>query len=246
MRYSCGGNDHPDPKMFAQVYRLATSFSLIRPPRGCNVSGTNLLRSLVEAKEVLTISNKASRDSWIRSIDDMLESNEPILANSSADADHDYNEAVTSDAVQSYIAGYIVRKLKKILKCSNCLQCIQMSGEAGKQLQRNDVICKMDLYGGLLFASDELFSLTKQLERCVLRAISRNLTNLDTISEIAVELKKEVIMKVGCFEHQNKLTLKIIDIYVVMRAHFLAKSENKRYDEAKIRTKRKKNAKLLS
>ncbi|XP_046588362.1 uncharacterized protein LOC124293088 isoform X3 [Neodiprion lecontei] len=45
MRYSCGGNDHPDPKMFAQVYRLASSFSLIRPPRGCNVSGTDLLKS---------------------------------------------------------------------------------------------------------------------------------------------------------------------------------------------------------
>ncbi|XP_074114729.1 uncharacterized protein LOC141537576 isoform X4 [Cotesia typhae] len=33
MRYSCGGNDHPDPKMFAQVYRLASTFSLIRPPK---------------------------------------------------------------------------------------------------------------------------------------------------------------------------------------------------------------------
>ncbi|KAK0076674.1 hypothetical protein PV326_010593 [Microctonus aethiopoides] len=125
----------------------------------------------------------------------MLESTEPILGGSSTDADHNYNEAETSDADQSYIAGYIVRKLKKTVKCVNCLQCIQISAEAGKELQRNDVICKMDLYGGLLFASNELFSLTKQLEMCVLRAISKNLTNLETISEISVELKKEVLLE---------------------------------------------------
>ncbi|KAK0167766.1 hypothetical protein PV327_001630 [Microctonus hyperodae] len=110
MRYSCGGNDHPDSKMFAQVYRLAASFSLIRPPRECNISGTDLLRSLVEAKEVLISSNKDSKDLWYQSIDDMLENTEPKLEGT--DADHD-NEAVINDVVQSYIAGYIVRKLKK-------------------------------------------------------------------------------------------------------------------------------------
>lgn len=40
----------------------------------------------------------------------MLESSEPIIKGSSTDEDRDYNEAVTSDAVQSYIAGYTVVK----------------------------------------------------------------------------------------------------------------------------------------
>lgn len=141
------------------------------------------------------------------------------------------------------IAGYSVRKLKRIIKCGNCLQVIQMSREAGKELECNDVICKMDLFGGLLFASNELFNLTKQLEKCVLRAVSKNFKNVDTISEISIELQKEIIVKVGCFEHENELTKKIIDIYIVMRAHFLAKSENKRYDAAKMKTKmNRKNA----
>ncbi|KAH0563640.1 hypothetical protein KQX54_003564 [Cotesia glomerata] len=128
-------------------YRLASSFSLIRPPRGCNISGKDLLKSLVEAKEVLISSNKVTKDLWFQSIDDMLESTEPIIKGSSTNGDHDYNKAVTSDAVQSYIAGYIVRKLKKIIKCGNCLQVIQMIPEAGKELLRNDVICKMELFG---------------------------------------------------------------------------------------------------
>ncbi|CAD6236006.1 GSCOCG00008046001-RA-CDS [Cotesia congregata] len=47
-------NDHPDPKMFAQVYRLASCFSLVRPPKGSNVSGKDLIKSLIGAKEILT------------------------------------------------------------------------------------------------------------------------------------------------------------------------------------------------
>lgn len=244
MRHSCGGNDHPDPKMFAQVYRLASTFSLIRPPKGCNVSGENLLKSLIKPDEVLISSNQ-ERELWLQNIDAILEGAKPQMEGSSIDdEDHNY-EAVTSDAVQSYIAGYITRKLQKIVKCSNCKQNIRMNAVDGQRLQRNDVINKMDLYGGLMYASYELFELTKQLEKCVLRAMSKALTNVETVSQISHELKKENLIKVGCFDHEKELTVKVIDIYIVMRAHFLAKSENKRYDAAKMKTKmNRKNAKL--
>ncbi|CAH2090998.1 unnamed protein product [Euphydryas editha] len=138
----------------------------------------------------------------------MLESPRPLDESSLTDMDHDYNQAVTSDAVQSYIAGYIVRKLRKTIKCEICLEAIETHAEVGKQLQRNDVINKMDLYGGLRFASNQLFDLTKQLENCVLRAVSKNLTNVETISGITMELRKEIVLKIGCFQHENSLTAK--------------------------------------
>lgn len=87
----------------------------MRSPRGCNVSGKDLLKSLVEAKEVLTFSNTVTKDLWFQRVDDMLESSELIFKGFSTDEDRDYNEAVTSDAVRSYIAGHTVVKLKKIL-----------------------------------------------------------------------------------------------------------------------------------
>lgn len=142
------------------------------------------------------------------------------MEGSSIDDDHNYNEAVTSDAGQSYIAGYITRKMQKTVKCSDCLTTIRMNAVDGQRLQRNDVINKMDLYGGLMYASYELFELTKQLEKCVLRAVSKALTNIETISQISYELRKENIIKVGCFQHEKELTVKIIDVYIVMRAHF--------------------------
>ncbi|XP_063392810.1 uncharacterized protein LOC134678258 [Cydia fagiglandana] len=205
MRYSCGGNDHPDPKMFAQVYRLASCFSLIRPPKGCNVSGKDLLKNLLGAKDMVTGSNEA-KQARLESLDHILDNGEPLI---DGYEDHDYNEAVTSDAVQSYIAGYIVRKLRKIVKCNNCLKLIQMSPNEGKMLMRNDVIDKMDLYGGLIYASDDLFNLTKMIEKCVLRAISKALTNMETISEITQELQKETLIKVGCADHSKQVSKKL-------------------------------------
>ena len=75
----------------------------------------------------------------------MLSNVDPLTETPSADVDHTYNEAVTKDAVQSYIAGYLVRKLRKTVKCATCLETIQMSATEGRLLPRNDVINKMDL-----------------------------------------------------------------------------------------------------
>lgn len=93
--------------------------------------GNDHLKSLMETKEVLTSPDK-DQESWFQNLDDILESGEPLINGSSTDDDHDYNEAVTSDAVQSYIAGYIVRKMHRNVKCVNCLQAIRMNAQDGK------------------------------------------------------------------------------------------------------------------
>lgn len=177
MRFSCGGNDHPDPKMFVQVYRLASCFSLIKPPKGCNVDGVHVLKTLLKTNDLMDNPNTA-RQEWLESIDSMLDNSLLMSVNSTHEDDHNYNEAATTEAVQSYIAGYSGRKLKKMLKCQGCLQALESKRNDGKLLARNDVLNKMDLYRGLFYASDELFLLTKQLEECVLRAVSKSLVNV--------------------------------------------------------------------
>ncbi|KAH0549860.1 hypothetical protein KQX54_015363 [Cotesia glomerata] len=127
----------------------------------CNVSGDNLLKNLMKPDEVLSSSNH-DRESWLQKMDAILEGTEPQVEDSSIDEDHDYNEVVTSDVVQSYIAGYLTRKMQKIVKCSDCLITLRMNAVDGQRLQRNDVINKMNLFGGLMYASYELFELTKQ------------------------------------------------------------------------------------
>lgn len=50
MRQACGSNQHPDPRQFVQIYRLLSCYSLIKPPRGSNVSGGDILKALLDIK----------------------------------------------------------------------------------------------------------------------------------------------------------------------------------------------------
>ncbi|XP_053596452.1 putative mediator of RNA polymerase II transcription subunit 24 [Microplitis demolitor] len=71
MRSACGCNDHPDPILFGQVFRLLCSYSLATPPRGSNVTGGELLKSLMHTKESLTASSQ-NKKIWLDKIDSIV------------------------------------------------------------------------------------------------------------------------------------------------------------------------------
>lgn len=135
MRGRLGGNDHPDPETFLRLARLLSSYSLIKPPRNSNVSGTELLEVLMQSKESLTEARKP-RTEWLKKLDRLLEKgNSEDAPMESYQQDHDYelscsmslwNDSVhdhtydvtrTSSEVQAYLAGFVVRKMLKQIKC---------------------------------------------------------------------------------------------------------------------------------
>lgn len=98
--YLCGGNDHLNPKTLAQVY-CNSCLSLIHFPKRCKVVGKDLLKSLIETKQVLPLSND-HRESWFEEIDNFLEDERPLIETFSIDDDHKCNKAASSNAVESY------------------------------------------------------------------------------------------------------------------------------------------------
>lgn len=52
MRGACDFNNHPDSVLFAQVFRLMSTYSLVKPPRRCNVSGSEMLSTLLSSQEI--------------------------------------------------------------------------------------------------------------------------------------------------------------------------------------------------
>lgn len=200
----------------------------------------------MEAKDSINISNE-HKEQWLLKLDDLLDGRTPLDQSFASEDDHNYGEAVTSKEVQSYIAGYIARKLRKIIKCSSCIDKLLMDQNRGRELDRNLVINRMNIYGGLLYASDELFILTKQLEECVLRAISKSKIHINIIDDIYEEMKKKKLQIVGCYNHTKDVTKKVVNTYIIIRSHFLATAENKRYDSARVKIRmHRKNAKLLT
>lgn len=77
MRYSCGANDHPTPQQFGQVFRLYCCNAMIKPPNGSNVTGVELLQTLMKTEDSLKMSRQP-RMEWLEKIDKMLERAVPI------------------------------------------------------------------------------------------------------------------------------------------------------------------------
>ncbi|XP_057324072.1 uncharacterized protein LOC130666811 isoform X1 [Microplitis mediator] len=155
---------------------------------------------------------------------------------------HDYDVAYSSEYVISYIAGYIARKMNRFSKCFDCVQCMQSNNPSER-----DKYIKIMSDGYLIYPSENLFVLIEHLERIVLTTVGTKTITIDTMYQIANDLSKsEIPALVGCDEHKKKLTRTIINNFLIMRGHFLAKSYNNRNCEKKMKTKRnRKNAKLL-
>jgi len=67
VRQACGSNQHPDPKQFVQIYRLLSCYSLIKPPRGSNVDGGEVIKTLldIQINNSEDIQKKADLFCWL-------------------------------------------------------------------------------------------------------------------------------------------------------------------------------------
>lgn len=266
MRRAGGSNDHPDPQYFAQLFRLLCCYSLIKPPKGSNVEGPDLLKTLMQTEESLAAASK-SRTEWLQKIDDMLEKQVRDDETSSGPSgldhdyvvplsvevtswkdsvhDHPYDVTRTSAEVQCYIAGYVVRKMMKKLKCHECINSLK-SHEISVNDSTHAFINLVERFGGLIRPSDPLLRLTECLESTVLDVVGKFGIHVDTIHTILQRASEiPTLPMVGCAHHSTDCTKKIIDFYIVMRASFLVKSYNANQNESRVKTKRlRKNAKL--
>ena len=70
MRHCCGSNDHPDSSLFIQMYKLVSTYSLVKPPKGSNVSGGDIVKFLIDMKDITTVSER--QEQWNAQIDALI------------------------------------------------------------------------------------------------------------------------------------------------------------------------------
>lgn len=137
-------------KCVCQAYRLALTFSVAHPLKGCNVSGKNLLKTYIKSDGVPELNSFKSR-MRVKTSKYWCHSKRCCTASGRF---HNwrrswyYNEAVT---MQSYIASYITRNLLKITKKSNCLQNIHLNAVDGQRLQINYILNKKNVWWTYLY-----------------------------------------------------------------------------------------------
>ena len=71
MRHCCGSNDHSDSALFILMYKLVSTYSLVKPPKGSNVSGGEILKVLIDIKDIKAVDER--QEQWDAQIDTILD-----------------------------------------------------------------------------------------------------------------------------------------------------------------------------
>ncbi|XP_044594965.1 putative mediator of RNA polymerase II transcription subunit 24 isoform X1 [Cotesia glomerata] len=148
--------------------------------------------------------------------------------------DHDYDITHTSDHVVSYIAGFMARKVSRFTKCLDCKEMLT----ASLPTERDKLIEKMS-DGNLIYPSEALFLLIRQLEIQVLIVVGTKNFRSNTMFQILEKISQlENLPILGCEKHRKEFMIKIINNFIVMRGHFLTDFFNRNVNNRQIMTKR--------
>lgn len=251
MRNCCGSNDHPDSQLFIQMYRLISTYSLVKPPRGCNVSSTEIMNVLLNIKDITDI--KERQEQWIGQIDTILDRgrNTDILAYATSILnDHDSHICTTSDYILTYIAGYVARKGKRFCKginnknviCEECLKTLIL--QSSNEIPERHKLIQIKSKGYLINPSVALFDLLSTLEKGIIEATQCGEINVNTLFEITelINEEKNPVTLLGCEKHNYEFTKNIIRFYLITRMFFLIKQANRNDNSEREKTKEKRKS----
>lgn len=239
MRDCCGSNDHPDSTLFIQMYKLISTYSLIKPPKGSNVKGSDILESLLNLNAIEDKNKK--RKVWEGVIDTVIDkgNGSHLLGEASKILiEHNYTLSETSAYALTYIAGYVSRKGSRFAKyfdngkpyiCDDCVISLILPSENEKP-ERHKLI-EIKSKGKLKHPSLNLCNLITVLEYATMKTVNDQEINANTLFEITRALEEiGPIPFVGCEEHAHLLTRKILMFYLTMRMFFICKQYNKNHN----------------
>ncbi|KAK3919871.1 Transposable element P transposase [Frankliniella fusca] len=236
MRQSCGRNTHPEPRVFAQLFRLLSIYSLVKPIRGSNITGGDMVTTLLNLED-LRKKPKAERH---KALSDKLD--EIILGENLEDipevldhVDHAYlNETVDEFALR-YVSGFMARHAKKYANnCSDCLESLQKPATERNDL---DLLITHKSRGGLIYPSDKLVNLVGILEKKVIDVSLNNELEENILFVVLDALSSVRVGKVGCLLHEDDLTKCIMKSYLIMRMHFVSRRWNEKTREQRDKQK---------
>lgn len=235
------------------MYRLISTYSLVKPPKGCNVSTKELMNVLLNIKNITDVKEK--EEQWIGQIDTILDRGKNIELLAYAPSilnDHDSHICTTSDYVLTYIAGYVARKGNRFCKninnnktiCEECLKTLVL--QSNDEITERHKLIEIKSKGYLINPSIVLFNLLSSLEKGIINATKCGEINVNTIFDIMNLINNEDITIIGCEQHNHEFTKNIIRFYLITRMFFLVKQANKNDNSERERTKEKRKSLKLT
>lgn len=222
-----GGSSRANAIQFAQLVKLLSLYSLVKPPRGSNVSGAEMLDSLLKCNDEVAMQSVDERKKLLEEqLDKIIDDGEHMDFIPYVLCGQDYIDS--SDDLNSfavcYIAGYVARKARTY--CRDCPECRESltSQEEGEHTRLIELKSK----GYLLYPSPSLENLVQCLEKSVQSVVTNHKMCAAYVFLLTEEVMKTGISSfIGCqnLEHQKNLTKRVVKFFLLTRMHFLCKTE---------------------
>ncbi|KAE8746493.1 hypothetical protein FOCC_FOCC006727 [Frankliniella occidentalis] len=237
MRQSCGRNTHPEPRVFAQLFRLLSIYSLVKPIRGSNITGGGMVETLLNLEDLQKQTKAERHQKLLDKLDEIISNGENLEAIPDVleHVDHAYlNECVDEFALR-YVSGYMARYAKKYTdECPECLASLRKLPSEQTDL---DLLITHRSKGGLTYPSDKLVELLGIMEKKIIDVSLNNELEQNILFAVLDELSDVKVEKVGCLFHEDELTKAIMKSYLIMRMHFLTKRWNEKNKEIRSQSK---------
>ncbi|KAH9367171.1 hypothetical protein HPB48_014753 [Haemaphysalis longicornis] len=247
-----GDDDHPTIIQFSQIYRLLSLFTPVRnavkgncsgPAEGVLVSIHESLAEKAKAAAELKLAVEAKLDKKLL----RMACTEDVCCD---ERDHGYQKAGAHEMVVYYLAGYVHKKITKTVTCEECCALLtaspdQFNSEETQLNQRYLTELRSVKQGCLREASFRLYALIKEEEEVVHDTLETSAVFGDIFWMGLDRLHATALPAIGCNEHHEFLTAKIIKCYCLMRMRFFSRKKNRELlVTEKVQNARKK-AKLL-
>lgn len=142
---------------------------MIKPPRGSNITGTELLSTLLELKDVVSESDSARRKELEGKIEIILDGGLCLDEEAEENKDHDYLSQNIDPFALTVFAGYVARKMRSMKPANNCELCFKaLCSLDGAPNQEREAFLLLKSRGGLLKPSQELYDLVHQVRHIFL------------------------------------------------------------------------------
>ncbi|XP_011701075.1 PREDICTED: uncharacterized protein LOC105457866, partial [Wasmannia auropunctata] len=122
VRQAAGSNDHPGVLTFLQIYKILSTFSVIKPPQYGNcmvVNDEGPMVVLSDIKELYKDSrhNQTSLTKLKEKLNNINNHNDEYL---DVFLEHDYSQLEVIDCVIYQVTGYLSKHILKFVKCDIC------------------------------------------------------------------------------------------------------------------------------
>lgn len=222
VRLSSGCNSHPTPQQFLLTVNCLSFYNLAHSVAGGNAEG-DVISSLLDVGD----REETSKQQLIDQMKLCTEKQAvPSSSHGSEAVEHEYNVQRSDSRLIYYISGYVAKKCVLPTKCCACNDSLLLPTEEGRRLHAAEFVRHND-EGGLLYPSVELFRFITRLEDIFTNCFSAQKVHRESVMDILHMIHCAAPLKVGCRDHAESLTPRIVSFYVTTRLHFFIKGLNK-------------------